>query len=210
MIQLLSKSESILKKSLTVPRTGYRSLFWLIRISSLKCILESTDEYFDKKTPITDVKNIYFDVSTEYLTVLSFIKNTALKRDRIYHSFQRYLDAVSSRSLKSNILFSLAVFVWDFFPELKIDDIKFILDSLYKSQKIAHTNKEENLCIYSITGPILISAEDFISQLNETIEKIENKVGKIGHLKSEKQINKARSDGYKISLYYIIEKAEKK
>jgi len=204
VFRLLHKSESILEKGLTIPKTGYRSFYWLIRIASLRLILEQSQDYCEKEMIVFDKKNICADISSEYFTVLNFIRNGSFKRERLYKVIESYQNSVYLRSLIPNIHFSIAAFVWDFFPDFTIDDVKFIFASLEAAIKTANKVKKDSLYIYSIAGPFLIPHQEFIEQVKISIKEIEKRTGKVSQLKSKKEINQLRLDGFKLSLFHLV------
>jgi len=213
VLELLSESESIFKKSFTIPATGWRSFYWLLRLQSLKRILENNDNYLTKDVPIIDKNNICRHVAMDYYLALNWInikdieaKNFDELEKNLLNIINMYISSVSLRTYKLNVLFSVATLLWDFFPVINVSIATKVLQFLDDAREIAKKNESnnDNINTFSIIGAELIPTNDFKCQVEKSINEIEDRVGKLESL--EKQNEKSildKNDIGKLKLFLM-------
>ncbi|KPA11349.1 hypothetical protein MHK_008449 [Candidatus Magnetomorum sp. HK-1] len=205
VIQQLEKAESYLKKGFTVPTTGYRPFYWLLRVESLKTIVKTYEHHSEKEAPIYDTDEIFINISDNYFSTLGFFPKDILKQ-RLFSIVEGYSQAVSLSSMKPNVLFSIATFFWDFYPELDVGIAKYILQKLSLAYELTENIKKDQICIYSITGSNLITANQFQKQIKMSINEITKRIGTLVDLEKKKEseiIDRNKIGGFKLYLFHI-------
>jgi hypothetical protein len=191
VFELLDRAEKIFEHSFSVPTTGNRSLFWLLYCRSLKRILMQSNSLFQNENPIYDTQNIVTKVVGEIVTSIGWLsaaaKDAHLLQQKAIQVLKEYENSVYLRSYKPNVMFSIACATWDFTAELTYGDASRAIFLLKNSIQISKTLKKDQMGIYSVLGLKLISANDFIREVQNNINAIEKKIGSIDEISARNQ-----------------------
>jgi len=192
--KLLCDAEKIFERAFTVPSTGIRSLYWLLCCKSLKIILQKSEEFFNNNNLIIDKYNVCKQVSRDLLTAIGWFGDDLSLYKEIFQKrtskiISEYENTVYLRCYKPNVMFSIAILLWDYSPEITYYMSKQIINLLNEIIKTANDLKQDDLSIYSVTGLRLLKIQDFIKQVDRTILEIQKRIGSFNSLSQKNDMD---------------------
>ena len=200
----LERAETLFKRAFALSPLPIRSFYLLSTVKVLKAVLESDDNLFvDPQSQLTGKREIVSqssgDIYWQYdyardkdstLLPYDFVERLMVTRAIIHDN------SVSLEAYRPTTYFCHAVSIWDFLPVRTVAVAKRTLKMLYDGREIARSMAEDDICIYSFTRTYgeMMTVEEFVRQMDKSIEMVEEKTGKDLYTRADEEIIKDTGD----------------